>query len=61
MNMVGQEVYTPHGKGRVVYELPNGTVLVQYHYGGGAVFRKDEVFRARQNLDALRRPASKAS
>jgi hypothetical protein len=41
---VGTRVFTPQGAGKVVYCLPDGTILVQFHYGGGKVYRAGELF-----------------
>ena len=46
MNMqaeVGREVYTPLGKGKVVYLLPDGTFLVEFPWGGGRMFLPGEL------------------
>lgn len=37
-------IYTPLGKGRIVYHLKDGTYLVEFEYGGGRIFRPDELF-----------------
>jgi hypothetical protein len=45
-SLLDKEVYTPLGKGRVVYELANGTCLVEFDYGGGQVFMRGQLFLA---------------
>lgn len=42
--LLGREVYTPLGRGKVVYVLPDGHLLVQFEHGGGQIFTRDELF-----------------
>lgn len=39
-----KDVFTPLGRGRIVYELPDGTLVVQFEHGSGHIFRADEIF-----------------
>lgn len=41
-------VYTPLGKGRVVYTLPDKSVCVEFEHGGGRVFRPGELLQPGQ-------------
>jgi hypothetical protein len=41
---VDREVYTYLGKGRIVYQLPNGTLVVEFEHGGGHIFMPSELF-----------------
>lgn len=41
----GSKVFTPLGAGRVVYELPDGTLVVQFDHGSGHIFRPEELFQ----------------
>lgn len=50
-----EEVYTPHGRGRIVYRLPDGTVLVQYPHGGGNVYRPGQLFHPKKTHAETRR------
>lgn len=40
-------VFTPLGRGRIVYTLPDGTVVVEFDHGSGHIFHPSEVFRMR--------------
>ncbi len=42
-----ETVYTPLGRGQVVYELGDGTIVVEFPHGGGHIFLPQEVFRDR--------------
>lgn len=37
------EVYTPLGKGRVVYVLPDKGLVVEFPHGGGQIFRPEQL------------------
>ena len=39
-----KDVFTPLGRGRIVYELPDGTLVVEFEHGSGHIFRVDELF-----------------
>jgi hypothetical protein len=41
--MLGEKVLTRLGKGRVAYILPDGCCLVEFDWGGGMVFSRNEV------------------
>lgn len=43
-SLLGAEVYTPLGKGRVVYVLLDGTCLVAFDHGGGQTFWAEQLF-----------------
>lgn len=41
------EVFTPLGRGRIVYKLKNGTYVVEFSHGGGHIFTAKELFEGR--------------
>lgn len=41
---IGSTVFTPLGMGRIVFRLPDGSVLVEFDGGWGHLFRLEEVF-----------------
>lgn len=43
--MMNQKVVTALGAGEIVYELSDGTFLVQFDHGGGHIFLGSELFR----------------
>jgi hypothetical protein len=54
--MLGEIVYTECGRGKVVYVLPDGTCVVQYDFGGGAVLRPSQLLRPeRERSDTAHR------
>lgn len=40
------DIYTPYGRGRVVYVLPDKSVLVEFPEGHGVVFQPYELGQA---------------
>ncbi len=38
------EVFTPLGRGKVVYRLSDGTFVVEFPHGGGQIFRAEDLF-----------------
>ncbi len=64
--MIGEKVFTPYGQGRIVYRLPDETILIEYEGGWGKVVTKDEIFspdresqpcRKRRMIDSWQRCA----
>lgn len=41
---VNREVYTPLGKGVIVFKLKNGSYVVEFEHGGGHIFTHRELF-----------------
>jgi hypothetical protein len=39
-----KQVFTTLGKGRVVHQLQDGTLVVEFEHGGGHIFRPEEIF-----------------
>ncbi len=48
-------VYTPLGEGRVVYELPDSTIVVEFPWGGGHIFHPGELLVKIGNMRERRR------
>ncbi len=53
--MIGEKVYTRFGKGRVVYLLPDETVLVEFDGGWGKVLSREETFNPDRESQSCRR------
>jgi hypothetical protein len=43
-------VYTSIGRGKIVWEFPDGTLAIEFDHGGGSIMHPDTV---------IRKPASK--
>ena len=41
--MKQNRVHTPLGSGKIVHNLPNGQIVVEFPHGGGHIFMPDEV------------------
>jgi hypothetical protein len=41
--MNGKIVTTPVGTGKIVYELPNGSFVVEYPWGGGEIITAQDI------------------
>ncbi len=55
MTEIGAEVFTPLGRGKVVYLLPDSTVVVEFPHGGGQIFFREELLRRVVRWDVTRR------
>lgn len=50
--VVGKEVWTSLGRGKIVHQFQDQTVVVEFEHGGGQIYHLSDLFPKKKKLES---------